>query len=144
MWWGFIFITGGAALFWGIITLQWSWAGIFTIIFGATIISSLIVAVANRRKLKRVVLHEFQTIPDASIEEISMKTGISRRDVQAIVLDLKSSGQLIVRFSTKTGHIKDTSFQNTSSEIETKYCHSCGTPISKESDQYCAYCGAKI
>ncbi len=113
---------------------------------GVIILSSQIVAIANRSKLRRVVLQEFQTNPDASIEDVSMRTGISRKDVQAIILDLKASGQLIGKFSTKTGQIKHVSIQKelVSSEEGRKYCHYCGTPISKESAQYCAYCGAKI
>ena len=146
LWWGITFIVVGALLWWGITVLQWSWTGIFTIAIGVVILSIPIVAIANRSKLRRVVLQEFQTTPDASIEDVSMRTGISRRDVQAIILDLKASGQLIGKFSTKTGQIKQVSIQKepVSSEEERKYCHYCGTPISKESAQYCAYCGAKI
>ncbi|MFX0138036.1 MAG: zinc ribbon domain-containing protein [Candidatus Hodarchaeota archaeon] len=145
MWWGFIFITGGVTLWWGITVLQWSWAGIFTITFGVAILSSLIVAMANRSKLRRVVLHEFQTRPEASIEDVSITTGISRRDVQAIILDLKSSGQFFGKFSTKTGQIKHVSIQKepVRSEDRDKYCDNCGTYIGKESAQYCPYCGAK-
>ena len=145
MWWGFIFITAGAALWWGITVLQWSWAGTFTIVFGVAILSSLIVAVANRNKLRRVVLQEFQTSADASIEDVSMRTGISRKDVQAIILDLKASGQFFGEFSTKTGQIKHVSIQTEfiSSEERAKYCDNCGTYIGKESAQYCPYCGAK-
>ncbi len=90
-------------------------------------------------------MQEFHTSPDVSIEDVSMSTGISRKDVQAIILDLKSSGQFIGKFSTKTGQIKHVSVQTEpgSSEEKSKFCHNCGTPIGKESDQYCAYCGAK-
>ena len=113
---------------------------------GAAILSSQIVAIANRSKLRRVVLQEFQTNSDASIEDISRSTGISRKDVQSIILDLKASGQLIGKFSTKTGQIKHVSIQNEPANVEerSKYCYNCGTPISKESAQFCAYCGAKI
>ncbi len=146
LWWGITFIITGALLWWGITLLQWSWSGFLVIGIGVIILSSQIVAIANRSKLRRVVLQEFQTNPDASIEDVSMRTGISRKDVQAIILDLKASGQLIGKFSTKTGQIKHVSIQKelVSSEEGRKYCHYCGTPISKESAQYCAYCGAKI
>ena len=145
MWWSFIFITGGAALWWGITVLQWSWGGIFTIAIGVAILSSLIVAIANRSKLRRVVLQEFQTTPETAIEDVSMRTGISIKDVRAIVLDLKASGQFIGEFSTKTGQLEQVLIQKepVNAEESSKYCHNCGTPISKESAQYCAYCGAK-
>ena len=145
LWWGFTFIIAGALLWWGITVLQWSWSGFLVIAIGVVILSSQIVAIANRSKLRRVVLQEFQTSPDASIEDVSMRTGISRKDVRAIILDLKASGQFIGKFSTKTGQIKHVSIQKeaVSSEGGDKYCHNCGTPIGKESAQFCAYCGAK-
>ena len=145
LWWGITFIVAGALLWWGVTVLQWSWSGFLVIGIGVAILSSQIVAVANRSKLRRVVLQEFQTIPDASTEDVSMRTGISRKDVRAIILDLKASGQFIGKFSTKTGQIKHVSIQKepVSSEERGKYCYNCGTPISKESAQYCAYCGAK-
>ena len=92
-----------------------------------------------------VILQEFQTSPDVSIGDVSMSTGISRKDVQAIILDLKASGKFVGKFSTKTGQIKHVSVQTepASSEEKSGYCHNCGTSIGKESDQYCAYCGAK-
>lgn len=142
------FIIAGAFLWWGISSLidkVWWW-GFIAIGIGAAILSSQIVAINNRSKLRRVVLQEFQTNPDASIEDVSMRTGISRKDVQSIVLDLKASGQLIGKFSTKTGQIKHLTIpeEPVSSEERGKYCYNCGTPLSKESAQYCAYCGAKI
>ena len=142
------FIIAGAFLWWGISSLidkVWWW-GFIAIGIGAAILSSQIVAINNRSKLRRVVLQEFQTNPDASIEDVSMRTGISRKDVQSIVLDLKASGQLIGKFSTKTGQIKHLTIpeEPVSSEERGKYCYNCGTPISKESAQFCAYCGAKI
>jgi len=142
------FIIAGAFLWWGISSLiekVWWW-GFIAIGIGAAILSSQIVAINNRSKLRRVVLQEFQTNPDASIEDVSMRTGISRKDVQSIILDLKASGQLIGKFSTKTGQIKHLTIpeEPVSSEERGKYCYNCGTPLSKESAQYCAYCGAKI
>ena len=142
------FIIAGAFFWWGISSLiekVWWW-GFIAIGIGAAILSSQIVAINNRSKLRRVVLQEFQTNPDASIEDVSMRTGISRKDVRAIILDLKASGQFIGKFSTKTGQIKHVSIQKepVSSGEKNEYCHNCGTPIGKELDQYCAYCGAKI
>jgi len=146
LWWGITLIATGALLWWGITVLQWSWSGFLVIAIGVVILSSQIVAITNRSKLRRVVLQEFQTTPDISIEDVSMSTGISRNDVRAIVLDLKASGQFIGKFSTKTGQIKHVSIQKepVSSGEKNEYCHNCGTPIGKELDQYCAYCGAKI
>ena len=144
------FIIAGAFLWWGITSFipwdKWSWWGFIAIGIGAAILSSQIVAITNRSKLRRVVLQEFQTNPDSTIEDVSMRTGISRKDVRSIVLDLKASGQLVGKFSTKTGQIKHVSIpeESTSPEERGKYCSNCGTPISKESAQYCAYCGAKI
>ena len=145
IWWSITIIIAGALLWWGVTVLQWSWSGFFVIALGVVILSSQIVAIANRSKLRRVVLQEFQAIPDGSIEDVSMRTGISTGDVRAIVLDLKASGQFFGRFSTKTGQIQYVSIQkeSVSSEEISKYCHNCGTPMGKESDQYCAYCGAK-
>lgn len=145
LWWGITFIVAGALLWWGITVLQWSWSGFIVIAIGVVILCSQFVAIANRSKLRRVVLQEFQTSPDASIEDVGMRTGISRRDVQAIILDLKASGQFIGKFSTKTGQLKHVSIQKelVSPKERSEYCHNCGTPISKESAQYCAYCGAK-
>ncbi len=144
------FIIAGAFFWWGITSFipwdRWSWWGFIAIGIGAAILSSQIVAIANRSKLRNVVLQEFQTNPEASIEDVSMSTGITEKDVQAVVLDLKASGQLVGKFSTKTGQIKHVTIpeEPLSTEERGKYCYNCGTPISKESAQYCAYCGAKI
>ncbi|MFW9943304.1 MAG: hypothetical protein ACFFFT_19875 [Candidatus Thorarchaeota archaeon] len=142
LWWGITIIATAALLWWGITVLQWSWSGFLVIGIGAIILISQIVALTSRNKLRRVVLQEFQTNSNASIEDVSMRTGITRRDIQAIILDLKASGQFIGKFSTKTGQIE---LQNeaSSTEEKSKYCKNCGTPIGKESALYCAYCGAK-
>ncbi len=146
LWWGITVLIAGVLFWWGITLLQWSWSGFLVIGFGVIILSSQIVAITNRSKLRRVVLQEFQTTPEASIEDVNMRTGISRMDVRAIILDLKASGQLIGKFSAKTGQIKNVSIQKepVNSEERSTYCLNCGTPIGKESAQYCVYCGAKI
>ena len=146
MWWGFIILTGGLTTIWGIIVLQWTWAGIFTIFIGVAIFSSLIVAVANRSKIRRIVLHEFEKIPEASVEDVSKRTGISIRDVRSIVLDLKASMLFIGDFSTQTGRVHLIAPHNelNKPEIKVTYCESCGTPINDGSDTYCSYCGAKL
>ena len=91
-------------------------------------------------------MHEFEVNPESSIKDVKIATGISRRDVRAIILDLKSSGQFIGQFSTETGQIKYMASQEVQNSLEEKikYCESCGTPVSEESDQYCSYCGAKL
>ncbi|MFX0027625.1 MAG: hypothetical protein ACFE8B_00325 [Candidatus Hermodarchaeota archaeon] len=145
LWWGITLIATGALMWWGITVLQWSWSGILVIAIGVIILTSQIVAITNRNKLRMVVLQEFRTNPEISIEDVSIRTGISRKDVQAIILDLKASGQFIGEFSTKTGQLKQILVQSGpgNTEEKIKYCNNCGTRIGKESDQYCAYCGAK-
>lgn len=143
-------IIAGAFLYWGISSFipwdEWSWWGFISTGIGLAILLGQIFAIANRSKLRNVVLAEFQENPEASIEHVSRSTGISRKDIQAIVLDLKASGQLRAKFNKETGQIKHLALQ----EVETppgepsKYCSNCGTPITKESAQYCAYCGGKI
>jgi hypothetical protein len=142
LWWGISLIATATLVWWGVTVLQWSWSGFLVIGIGVLILISQLIALTSRNKLRRVVLQEFKTSPNASIEDVSMRTGISRRDVQAIVLDLKASGQFMGKFSTKTGQLK---LQNEATSIEekSKYCQNCGTQIGKESAQYCAYCGAK-
>ena len=79
-------------------------------------------------------------------KHVSRSTGITRKDIRAIILDLKASGQLRAKFNSETGQVK----RILPKETETapgeppKYCSNCGTPITKESAQYCAYCGGKI
>jgi len=145
LWWSLTFLAAGALFWWGFTVLQWSWSGIIVITIGFVILSSQIVAITNRSKLRKVVLQEFQTSPVASIEEISMSTGISIRDVRAIILDLKASGQFMGKFSTKTGQIQQISIQREPISLGegSIYCQNCGTAMGQESAQYCAYCGAK-
>ena len=143
-------IIAGAFLYWGISSFipwdDWSWWGFISTGIGIAILVSQILAIANRSKLRNVVLAEFQENPEASIEQVSVSTGITRKDIRAIILDLKASGQLRAKFNSETGQVK----RIVPKETETapgepsKYCSNCGTPITKESAQYCAYCGGKI
>lgn len=143
-------IIAGAFLYWGISSFipwdAWSWWGFISTGIGIAILMSQIYAITNRSKLRNVVLAEFQENPEATIEDISKSTGISRKDIHAIILDLKASSQLIGKFNTTTGQIKHLSIpeKEVVSEERTKYCSNCGTPITKENAQYCAYCGAQI
>ena len=79
---------------------------------------------------------------------IAANTGISNKDVRAIVLDLKARGELRGKFSTKTGEAKHVEIPVTNqvpSEEKGKYCASCGTPVKREGNAvFCAYCGAKL
>ena len=143
-------IIAGAFLYWGISTFVTEgfihWWGYISTAIGIAILVSQILAIANRSKLRNVVLAEFQSNPEASIEHVSRSTGISRKDIQAIVLDLKASGELRAKFNSETGQVKHLVPKETEPTPgePSKFCSNCGTPITKESAQYCAYCGGKI
>jgi hypothetical protein len=146
MWWVFMLIISGGAIGGGIYLFQLSWTGIFPIIIGIAILYRLFVAAANRSKLQDIVVHEFEKNPDISLRDLKMKTGLSRRDVRAIVLEVKSSRHFIGDFSTHTGRVHVIAPHNESNrpDVKATYCESCGTPIRNELDQYCSYCGAKL
>lgn len=143
-------IIAGAFLYWGISSFipwdEWSWWGFISTGIGVAILVGQILAIANRSKLRNVVLAEFQGNPEASVEHVSRSTGISRKDIQAIVLDLKASGELRAKFSSETGQVKHLVPKETEPTPgePPRFCSNCGTPITKESAQYCAYCGGKI
>ncbi len=143
-------IIAGAFFLWGITSFtpwdEWSWWGFISIGIGTAILVSQIYAITNRSKLRHVVLSELQENPEATIDDVSKSTGITRKDINAIVLDLKASGQLKAKFNTSTGQIKYLSIpeKEVISGEAAKYCSNCGTPITKDAAQYCAYCGAKI
>ncbi|MFX1289236.1 MAG: hypothetical protein ACFFFY_11840, partial [Promethearchaeota archaeon] len=88
-------MEGAEVIWWG-----WIWIGI-----GASILISQIYAWANRSKLRNAVLYEYEEHPEATIEEISQNTGITVKDAQAIVLDLKAKGLLRGKFSSTTGQM---------------------------------------
>ena len=93
-------------------------------------------------------MYEYEEHPNATIEEISRNTGITEKDVQAVVLDLKASGLLRGKFSSSTGEMKNVSVIRTA-EISkeatgVKYCPTCGTAKSKEAAVFCSYCGTKF
>jgi predicted transcriptional regulator len=116
------------------------------LVVGRSIISSQIYKLTNRSKLRTVVKQEFEQNSNASIEEIASNTGITVKDVRAIVLDLKARGELRGKFSTKTGeakHLEVTTSNKLEPHEKGNYCANCGTPIKNESALYCAYCGAK-
>ncbi len=143
-------IIAGAFLYWGISSFipwnAWSWWGFISTGIGVAILVSQIFALTNRSKLRNVVLSEFQVNPEATIDEVSKSTGITPKDIQSIILDLKASGQLRGKFNTTTGQIKHLSIpeKEALTEERAKYCPNCGTPIKKDGAQFCAYCGAQI
>ena len=143
-------IIAGAFLYWGISSFipwtNWSWWGFISTGIGIAILTGQIFAIANRSKLRRVVLAEFNANPQATVDEVSQSTGITRKDINAIILDLKASGQLRAKFNSKTGQMKNMSTpeQEAVSEEKSKFCSNCGTPITKDTAQFCAYCGAQV
>ena len=144
-------IIAGAFLWWGIETfINWGngseWWGFLSTGIGLAILIGQIYALTNRSKLRNVVLSEFQGNPEVTVQDVSRSTGISTKDIHAIVLDLKASGQLRAKFSSQTGQVKHLlpSEKEATPGEQAKFCANCGTPITKESAQFCAYCGAKI
>jgi hypothetical protein len=135
-------IIAGAFFFWGITTIiAGGWWGIILIGIGIAISLGLIRAIVNKKKLRNTVKYEFESNPNATVEEISKSTGISKKDVQAIILDLKMSGELRGKFSSKTGQLKTVPAGTAGSA---KFCPSCGAEIEKEGAQFCNYCGAEL
>ena len=141
-------IIAGAFFYWGITDLiAWRWGfpwwGFIATAIGIAICVGQIGALTNRNKLRNAVLYEYEQNPDASIEQISKNTGITQKDVRAITLDLKGTGKLKGKFSTKSGTFKAFTSEKVE-EAEAKFCPGCGTPIKKEGAQFCGYCGSRI
>jgi hypothetical protein len=149
-------IIAGAFLYWGISGL-WVEVGVWNIIqilIGLSILVGQFRAFTNKPKLRNVVLSEFTQNPNISIDEISRNTGISFKDIKAIIMDLKGSGQLRGTFSSTTGKMQLAEIQKqpekVSKVIETttvdnRFCKECGTEIDKSNNaQFCPYCGSKI
>jgi hypothetical protein len=150
-------IIAGMFLYWGIDAFfDSSWRFVFSLWgllwfgIGVAILSSQIAVIINRSKLKKVVLHEFQSNSNISVEEISANTGISVRDARAIILDLKAAGKLRGSFSSTTGEAESIKTDNTpldtpqSVEQKGSFCPNCGSEIKRANAEYCSYCGAKI
>ncbi len=150
------FIIAGILIYWGtndIFVPLWAgtsinWWGLFWYAIAAAIIGGQIAAWANRSKLRNAVLYEYEEHPEATIEEISQNTGITIKDVQAIILDLKASGLLRGKFSSTTGQLTHAEVikkpQGEVSEGKVTYCPNCGTAKVKESAVFCSYCGTKL
>ena len=150
------FIIAGILIYWGINDIfvpiwlsTWiNWWGLVWLGIAAAIIVGQIAALANRSKLRNAVLYEYEEHPEATIEEIRQNTGITVRDVQAIVLDLKGNGSLRGKFSSTTGQMTNVDIikkpQGEVSEGKVVYCPNCGTAKVKESAVFCSYCGTKL
>ncbi len=150
------FIIAGILIYWGINDIfvpiwlsTWiNWWGLVWLGIAAAIIVGQIAALANRSKLRNAVLYEYEEHPEATIEEIRQNTGITVRDVQAIVLDLKGNGSLRGKFSSTTGQMTHVDIikkpQGEVSEGKVVYCPNCGTAKVKESAVFCSYCGTKL
>jgi len=150
------FIIAGILIYWGINDIFvpiWAftlinWWGLVWFGIAAAIIIGQIAALANKSKLRNAVLYEYEEHPEATIEQIRQNTGISIRDVQAIVLDLKGKGLLRGKFSSTTGQLKHAEIikkpQGEVSEGKVVYCPNCGTAKVKESAIFCSYCGTKL
>ncbi|TET05706.1 MAG: zinc ribbon domain-containing protein [Promethearchaeota archaeon] len=150
------FIIAGILIYWGINDIfvpMWvgtwlNWWGLVWFGIAAAIIIGQIAALANRSKLRNAVLYEYEAHPEATIEQIRQNTGITIRDVQAIVLDLKANGLLRGKFSSTTGQMTHADIikkpQEEVSEGKVVYCPNCGTAKVKESAVFCSYCGTKL
>ena len=98
------------------------------------------------------------------MEEIEIETGISRKDIKAIIMDLKGSGKLRGTFSSQTGEMQlaampDVKPFQPSEQISherpipapqeeigsKKFCNQCGTQIPEnEVAKFCPYCGSSL
>ena len=128
-------------IYWGITGLHIWFVRLFLIVIGISIIVSQIRAITNRGQLRKAVKYEYEYNPDASVELISRNLNITKKDVQAITLDLKGRGELRGTFSTTTGKIEVVQ-ENAPEEEKAQYCPNCGTPIREGSAMFCAYCGS--
>ena len=148
-------IIAGAFLYWGFNGIGTSLWNLIQILIGLSILVGQIRAFTNRPKLRNIVLNEFTRNPNISSEEISRNTGISRKDIKAIILDLKGSGHLRGTFSQTTGKMQSVEITRqpakevkeivVAASVIQRFCKECGTEIDKSDEaQFCPYCGSKI
>lgn len=150
------FIIAGILIYWGSndIFVRWYnnapiyWWGLVWYAIAAAIIIGQLAAWANRSKLRKTVLYEYEEHPEATINQISQNTSITLKDVQAIVLDLKADGLLRGKFSSTTGQMVHADvIKKSEGEVsvgKVAYCPNCGTAKVKESAVFCSYCGTKL
>ena len=150
-------VIAGAFIYWGINNVTKSaWWGLILILIGLSMVLSQFYAFFNRDKLRNIVLHEFEQNPSTTVEEITKRTGFSKKDVKAIILDLKANGKLRGIFSARTGQMEmaaqpaETPVTSSESEpIPEKptghiFCPNCGTRIDDREAKFCQYCGTGI
>ena len=149
-------IIAGAFLYWGINgIIDGGYWNLIQILIGLSILVGQFRAFTNKPKLRNIVLSEFEQNPNISIDEITKNTGISFKDIKAIIMDLKGSGQLRGTFSSTTGKMqlaeikkqpaKETKEIVVTASVAQRFCKECGTEIDKSDDaQFCPYCGSKI
>ncbi|UYP44154.1 hypothetical protein NEF87_000439 [Candidatus Lokiarchaeum ossiferum] len=149
-------VIAGAFLFWGFNNIRGgSWWGWILIAIGLSTLFGQIAAIKNRSKLKNIVLTEITKNPNITQEEIAQHTSISRKDIKAIILDLKGSGALMGTFSSQTGQMQlasppvqkrppqDVPTPEVRSDL--KFCNECGTEINKdEHAKFCPHCGSVL
>lgn len=70
-----------------------SWWGLIPIGIGIAILLEQIGANLNRRALRKIVRFEYEDNPEATLEEITVRTGISIKDITSIKMDLVRSGE---------------------------------------------------
>ncbi len=140
------FFIAGALIFMGVSIINplnfnsmLNLRGLIPFGIGLAIIGTIVVTLSNKSRLRRTVKYEFESNPNSSGDTVSQSTGITRKDVQAIILDLKKRGELRGSFSSKTGELKVIPVESPTAE---KCCPSCGSTISKDpEDAYCVWCG---
>ena len=147
-----LFFIAGVLVFMGVNTLNpfnfnsmLNLRGLIPVGIGLAIIGSQVVALANKSRLRRIVVYEFESNTNASGDTISQSTGIARKDIQAIILALKMRGELRGNFSSKTGELEAIPVQSpTPEKPAAKFCPHCGTTVKKDEAQFCSVCGAKF
>lgn len=144
---GLFFLLGINIFTTGLIQFQFSWLSILWFAIGCIILIRHLLVTANRSKLRKIVISEFEMNPNISVEEIRVKTGISMKEVSLIILDLKTNGKLRGNFLSDTGEAKSMQVITQEQQFiqETKgYCPYCGTPVSSKEALFCKYCGTKL
>ena len=148
-------IIAAAFLYWGIDNLiknlLANWWGWILVAIGLSIAIDQIRRLNSRSKLRNIVKSEFSQNPNITIEEIYQNTGISHKDIKAIIMDLKGAGWLRGGFDSITGKASMVTSSPTATEksLETKageipiFCPHCGTTTEQDAS-FCSYCGMKL
>ncbi len=156
------FVVAGAFILFGI--LGPFPISLIALIIGVAIIIGQIYRLSARSKLRNVVKHEFMINPKTTIKDITNTTGMTEKDVRAIILDLKASGELMGKFSSSTGQLEEAFIADKEKRIEqkakveqqvpanqvkpskeqiSKYCPGCGTPVTSNA-KFCEFCGTEL